>query len=495
MGMRVERGEDPRLLTGRGRYVSDLAATGALHVAFARSPLAHARIGVIDTEVAQASPGVHAVWTAADVAQHCAGLQSGFDVEGLEGTVQPLLADGTARYVGEAVALAAAETAHQAEDAAALVDIEYEPLPAVGDLDAALAGPPLANDTLQANLVYDRLRTFGDPSLLDAAEVIEADRFSTGRVSATPMETRAYLAEFEWTTGRLTLASSTQMPHLIRSLLAHHLGIDEHRIRVIVPDVGGAFGQKGLFFSEEVLVCILARALDRPVRWSEDRRENLLVATHAKQQINEMTVGFDRTGRIVGLRDRVVGDAGAYQSCPFTHLVENMAGTANLTGVYKVPNIHEHVIGAMTNTCPIGAYRGIGCTAPQIAREALIDRAARRLGLSPFEIRRRNVVRPDEFPYTSHNAVYTEGSYLESIEALERLVDERSISDSAGRRSSGGAAPRAGHQRLQRGLGHRDAQHLRHRLRGDDPRHVNCQGRAERQGDRHDVARVSGTGT
>ena len=424
MGMRVERREDPRLLTGRGRYVGDMKTPGALYVAFARSPVAHAGITHIGTDAAIASPGVEGVWTGADVEPLCAGLQAGFDTAGLEGSIQPLVATDTVRHVGEAVAAVVAETQARAEDAAALIEVEYDLRTPVSSLEASLNEELLANDTLERNRAYDRLRTFGEPDLLESAAFTEQGRFVTSRCNATPMEARAYQGEYDWTTGMLTLTTATQMPHLIRTLVAAHLGVSEHTVRVVTPDVGGAFGQKGHLFTEEVLVCVLARELDRPVRWLEDRRENLLVATHAKQQINDMAIGFNEDGIILALHDEVTGDAGAYQSCPFTHLVENMAGTANLTGVYKVPNIRERVVGAMTNKCPMGAYRGIGYTAPQIARESLIDRAARRLGLSPFEIRRRNVVQPDEFPYTSHNAVVSEGSYLESIERLAAMVDE-----------------------------------------------------------------------
>ncbi len=423
VGARIPRSEDARLVSGRGRFLDDIELPRMLHASFVRSPLPLASIRALDIDDARTAPGVGIVWTAEDVRPFCAGLESGLQTEGLEGTVQPLLADRYVRHVGEAVAVVVADTTYQAEDAAALVGLDLEPLDPVTGWEEALAANRRANDTVSSNLVFDRERAFGAPDeAFEGAAVLVSGRYVCSRVSPAPLETRGYLADYDWATKRLTLWSSTQMPFVVRSLLAHHLRIAEHELEVIAPDVGGAFGQKGNLFPEEALVCLLSRFLQRPVRWTEDRRENLLAGSHAKHQVNELELALDAAGRIVGLADRIVGDGGAYQTCPFTQLVEPLAATVNLTGVYKVSSIRERVQAVMTNTCPVGAYRGIGYGAPQIARESLLDEAARRLALSPFEIRRRNVIRPEDFPYTSFNAVYSEGSYLESIDSLEEMV-------------------------------------------------------------------------
>ena len=249
------------------------------------------------------------------------------------------------------------------------------------------------------------------------------DRFVHHRYAAVPLETRGCIARFDWASDRLTLWSSTQMPHFFRTMLAAFLGFAEHKIDVIAPDVGGGFGQKAHLFPEELLVCLLSKRLRRPVRWIEDRRENLLCATHAKQQVNEMELAFDGDGTLLALSDRVVGDGGAYNALPWTAVVEAMGAAGNMTSVYRIESLRDRHLTVATNKCPTGAYRGIGWTAPQVAREGLLDRAARELGISPFEIRRRNVVQPDEFPYTTVTGLeYTEGSFLEAVDALEQAA-------------------------------------------------------------------------
>jgi carbon-monoxide dehydrogenase large subunit len=314
------------------------------------------------------------------------------------------------RFVGEPIAAVVGADAYLLEDAAQLIDVDIA-------LRAAAVGWQ-AHEQPDADLAYERDRSFGERS---ASPVAVDGRFTFARVNPLPIETCGCIAEYDWSTGRLTLWSSTQIPFLVRSLLSEHIDVPEHLIDVIAPDVGGAFGQKGNLFPEEVLVCLLARELGTAVRWIEDRSENLAARTHAKAQIIDLEVALDPGGRLLGMDVSILGEGGAYNTCPFTLLIDPLTAASNLTGPYRVSWVRERVRAQLSNTCPMGAYRGVGYGMMQAAREALLDRAARLVGLSPFEIRRRNVV--DAFPYRAHNAVLSEGSYLASIDALERAVD------------------------------------------------------------------------
>ncbi|MBM3677794.1 MAG: xanthine dehydrogenase family protein molybdopterin-binding subunit, partial [Actinobacteria bacterium] len=398
IGASVLRTEDPRLLTGRGRFVGDIALPGMLHCAFVRSPFGHARIVSLDLEAARGAPGVVGIWTGADFAALCpVGIPTDTRVEGVPVTAQPVLAPEFVRYMGEAVAVVVAATQHEAEDAAALVAVEWEELPAVVDAEAALAGGPLANETIADNLIIDRTAAHGDAgAAFSAAALSVSARIECGRYAAVPIEPRGVLASWDWARERLTMWNSTQVPHFLGTLVAALAGFPEQSIEVIAPDVGGGFGQKGHLFPEDLVVAVLARELKGAVRWLEDRRENLMTATHAKQQVHEIELALDGDGRLLGLRDRIVVDGGAYNQAPWSQLVEGQIAAASATGPYRVPNVETRLRGAVTNKCPVGSYRGVGWTAMQIARETVIDQAARRLGLSPFEIRRRNVVRPEE---------------------------------------------------------------------------------------------------
>lgn len=420
VGSRVLRGEDPRLLTGRGSYIADLALPGVLEVAVLRSTHGHARIASIDTSAAAALPGVTAVWTAADIGG-LPGIPWRLELEGMKATAQPVLAGEVVRYCGEPVAVVVAASRHLAEDACGLIEVDYEPLPVVTDPDAALAGPDLANDTLEDNVIHQGGRLVGDVDAAFAeAALVVSGRYTSGRCAASPIETRGCVADYDVGTDELTLRSSTQIPHFVKTFLAIFLAIPEHHLRVLVPDVGGGFGQKGHLFPEELLSCLLARALGRPVRWIEDRQENLLAGTHAKVQRHDMAVAFDVEGRMLALTDDILGDGGAYNSFPWTSLSEVMIGESSIASVYRLPAVRTSFAAVATNKCPVGIYRGVGWTAPQVARESLLDRAARALGLSPFEIRRRNVVPDDGYPHTTVTGhVYREGSYRASVDALE----------------------------------------------------------------------------
>lgn len=426
IGVSIARKEDDAFLTGRAQYLADIRLPGMVHAAILRSPYAHAKILSIDASRARELPGVLAVWTGADVIQRCAGIPGSQQVEGFVPTVQPLLAHEVVRYAGEAVVVVVAQSRRTAEDALEHIDVDYDELPIVADIKAALAdGAPLANETVPANLVYRHSHSADDlDEVFARAAVTVEGEFHNNRVSASPIEPRGCIARHEWTTGQLTLWTSTQVPSLVRTMAAILLGFPEQKLEVITPHVGGGFGQKAHLHPEELLVCLLAKEVDAPVAWFEDRQENLLSATHAKHQVNRMALACDESGRFLGIRAQGLTDGGAYNCMPWTSMVEAHVGLRVLTGVYKMARMHDEAIAVMTNKCPIGAYRGVGFQAPHTAREVLIEQAARKLGLSPFEIRRRNVVRDEDFPYTTPSGLtIREGSFLQSIDDLERMVD------------------------------------------------------------------------
>lgn len=425
IGQSIPRKEDSALLTGRGEYIADIRLPNMLHAVFVRSPFAHAAITNVDISAARALPGVELVWTGADVAQFTAGIPATVQVENFALTTQPVIAHDEVRYVGEAVAVIVATSRQIAEDALELVDIDYDELAVVANVDAAKAATHIANAEVAQNVIHETVRVAHDTGpAFTAAAVTVRDLFRNNRVNASPIETRGCVARHEWTSGMITFWSATQMPGYLRTMLAMLLQIPEHTIEVITPQVGGGFGQKAHIHPEELAVCLLARELGQPVSWIEDRQENLLCATHAKHQTNDMAIAVDADGRFLAITNHSTTDAGAYNCLPWTAAVESEVGTATISSVYKFPLAYADAVEYATNKTPVGAYRGVGWTAGQIARETLIDRAARELGLSPFEIRRRNVIGEHDFPYTNVTGLEVrEGTFLETVDTLERMVD------------------------------------------------------------------------
>ena len=422
VGARVKRVEDPRFLTGEARYLADIQLPGTVHAAFVRSPYGHARIRSIDTSAAKAHPGVIAVFTAEDVAA-LPPLASSLPIEGLVPTPQPVLAKDKVRFVGEAVAVVVAENRYIAEDAAELVQVDYEPLPAVTHAERAMApDAPILHEDLGTNIVYQKVTTLGDVEGASAqADRIFRRRFHTNRFVASPMETRGCLSIYERASGQLTFYSSTQMPHMLRLFLSLFLGIPEHKVRVISPEVGGGFGQKMTIYPEEVVIAYLGKVLGRPVKWVEDRRENLAAATHAKEQIIELEAAVRADGKVLGMKARLIGDGGAYSFNTASALIEPLAAAGIVPGVYDIPAYQHEVIAVCTNKAPVGAFRAVGWTAAQTARELFFDEIARELGLDPAEFRRRNLI--TSFPHTTVTGmVYDSGSYRESLERALELV-------------------------------------------------------------------------
>jgi aerobic carbon-monoxide dehydrogenase large subunit len=427
VGAAVPRKEDRRLLLGRGRFTADLSRPGLLHAAFVRSPHAHAHFVGVHAGDALKADGVVAVFTAASLGHPC--LVATLEREEFRVTRMPILAAETARFVGEPVAAVIADDPYRAEDAIELVEVDWDPLPAVTSIAQAEAvtAPRLHADT-DGNRLVDLLM-FDDDRLAaifaDAALTVSAT-FASARVAALPLEGRACLAEWDDRDDQLVMYSSTQVPHQVRSGVAQALGLPERRIRVIAPDVGGGFGLKCVVGREEVAVAAAALRLRRPVCWAEDRQENLTAAFHGHEQRYRVRAAFDDEGRILALDADIDCDTGAYSAFPFTCAVEPLMAATELPGVYKVPAYRARGRAIATNKAPAAPYRGVSRPQIVLVMERLMEKAADALDLDPLLVRRRNLIGPGEFPYTGVNKItYDEGSYRQALDLAEEQVRTR----------------------------------------------------------------------
>jgi carbon-monoxide dehydrogenase large subunit len=421
IGASALRIEDGRLLSGRSLYVNDVTLPRMVHIAFVRAWPAHALLRSIDVSAALAMPAVVAALTAADLPD--AGVTDSNLITNLAKTRQPAIARDRVRFAGEVVAIVVAKDRYEAEDAAEVVQVDYNVLPAV--TEAGSPRPPghvPIFDELPDDAIYDKGETFGDPSAaFDAAAHVVENDFDSGRSNASPLETRGCVASYDPSSNNLEFWASTQGPHLLRRKLAMTTGVPEHRIKVRTHDVGGAFGQKIPIHAEEILVALVAIRLGRPVKWIEDRHENLVAAPHARGQRVKLLLAFDAEGRMLGLRGRLLADAGAYSHNSTSALIESYLTARTLPGPYRIENYEYRLRCELTNKSPIAPYRGVGFVTAQVARELLIDEAARRIGIDRLELRRKNLIRRDEFPYTSATGlVFDSGSYIES---LDRVAD------------------------------------------------------------------------
>jgi aerobic carbon-monoxide dehydrogenase large subunit len=418
LGNPVRRTEDPRILNGAARYFDDVPVDGLTHLAFVRSTMAHAMVESVDTSEAAAMPGVVAVYAAADL--DLAPLQGFAMVPPV--FARPPLAPERVRFVGDVVAAVVAETRAQAMDAAEMVIVDYDPLPAVVDPEAALEdGAPLLYPDHGSNVAIEF--NFGeDPTVFDGADVVVEGRFVNQRLAAVPMEPNGILVELGngAHTDGLTLHVPTQGPHGVRDPLAEVLGLAREKVRVIAPAVGGGFGAKTGLYPEYVVAAVAARKVGRPVKWAETRSENMVAMNHGRGQIQYIELGLKRDGAIVGLRGRVVCDAGAYPDIggflPF--LTRSMA-----QGVYRIPKIQFNSVSAATNTTKTGAYRGAGRPEAAALLERIIDMAAAELEMDPVEIRKQNFLQPDEFPLTTvTGANYDVGEYARALDEAVRVA-------------------------------------------------------------------------
>jgi carbon-monoxide dehydrogenase large subunit len=433
IGARVARSEDPRFLRGRASFVDDVRPAGVLHAAVLRSPHARARLLRIDPAPARAVPGVHLVLTAPDLGElnRPGPLLIPHPALADPRTQRPLAA-GHVRFAGEAVAFVVADSRYRAEDAAALIDVEYEPLPAAVDPVAALApGAPLVHDDVPGNRAARFPQVVGDPdgAFRRAARIL-SEQLVIERSCGSPIEGRGVVAEWEPRAGLLRVWDSTQAPLTIKNGLARMFGLPEFRVEVIAPDTGGGFGTKiMLFYPEEILVPLAAQRLGRPVKWIEDRHEHLLAANQERGQIHHVEVAVDGEGRILALRDRFIHDAGAYT--PYGMVVPCITAT-QLPGPYRLRHYHVEFEVAYTNRVPVSPYRGAGRPHGVFAMERMIGLIAREFGLAPAEVRRRNLIQPHEFPWDvgltfqdGGPTRYDSGDYPAGLDAALDLIGAR----------------------------------------------------------------------
>jgi aerobic carbon-monoxide dehydrogenase large subunit len=417
VGRSIRRLEDPALVIGRGRFTADLPA--AHYVRFIRSPVASGRI------VRVTAPDGAKIISAADLngVRPIRPMLQKFNYQPIE---QPILAKDVVRFVGEPVAAAVAATAAAAEDIADAVELEIDELPAVVDArDALAADAPRVHAATEngSNVVVEgRMETADYAATLARATRRIRVEVRSNRQNATPLEARAAHAAFDPATGRVTLTCTTQMPHLTRTAIADVLGFDEADLRVVAPDVGGGFGQKMSLPTEYVVLVWLARRMRSSVAWSEDRRENLIAAFHSRDQYIELEGAFDADGKLLALTADILANIGAYSCFPTTCGVEPLMAMAEMPGPYDVRGYSCRSRGVATHTCTMAPYRGVSRPAITFAIERLMDKAAAAFGLSPVEIRRRNLIA--NFPYTSATGlVFDEGSYLETLEKAAAHVD------------------------------------------------------------------------
>ncbi len=425
--------QGPRLLRGGGRYVDDLPAPGALHAAFVRSPHPHAVVAGIDTTAALAAPGVMGVFAQADLERFgVRQLPVGWCIPGQLSVESPLMADGRARYVGQAVAVVLADDPYRAEDAAWLVEVGYEPLAAVADVDAALAADALRlHEGWPDNVMARSIVEEGDiDAAFASAAVVVGDRFHVGRSAGVPIEARGALARVDEQTGRLELVASLQSVHHARMDLAEVLDRAESSIRVVAPDVGGSFGVKDHLSAEEAVVAALALHTGRPVKWIEDRWEHLAAAAHSREQVYDVELAADGEGGIAGLRGRLLFDAGAHSG---NHGMGTALYAASvLPGPYRFSAYRLEVVGVVTNKAPSAAYRGYGGPEAAFVIEGLVDALARRLALDPLEVRRRNLIPVDAFPYRNPaGLVYDRGDYRRALDRAVELTQAPALDDAS----------------------------------------------------------------
>jgi len=409
-GTRIKRNIDPKFLRGEGSYVDDINLPGALHAAFVRSPYARAKINHIDIQDALEKDGVMAVYTCDNIGELDIELPLLIPHDCMKDarTQRPLARDDVF-YVGQAVAMIVAVNRYVAEDAALLVDVDYDPLPVEVDIEkAVLDGAPLVHATHPNNIAADLVQISGDPeaAMANAAHVTKIS-VEVERSTAAPMETRSVAARFDNVSGELTVWDGTQAPLTVRGGLASIFGIDEDKVRVIAPDVGGGFGQKVMFpYPDELLVPMAAIQLGYPVKFIEDRRENFIGSNQERKQVHHIELYATKEGEVIALKDFFLHDTGAF--IPYGIAIAQVASTS-IAGPYKIPNIHVHFQAVYTPTITITPYRGCGRPQACFAIERAMDKLGDELGIDRFEIRRRNLIADDQFPYPREGLLFADG--------------------------------------------------------------------------------------
>jgi carbon-monoxide dehydrogenase large subunit len=418
IGAPVKRVEDRRLLTGQGAFTADRLVSGALHVAFRRSDHAHALISNISTAAAAEMPGVFAIYTAQDLHDLVEPVRASSRLKDYRATELYPLARDKVRYVGEPVVAVLAENRYLAEDALGRIEISYEPIATVIDPEMAVrADAPLLHEEAGTNVLAERVFARGDvEGEMAAAPVRVGGRFRFHRKTPVAIENRACLAEYDRGRRLLTLTASTQIPGIIRDLLADLLQMPGHRVRVVAPDVGGGFGGKASLYQEEIVVAVLARHLRRAVRWTGDRLEDLASTSQGFDEIVDAELALDKDGHILALAAEIIGDVGAYSIYPWTAALEPVQVASFMSGPYRVPTYRGQVRAVATCKAPTGPYRGVGRPISTFVMERLIDMAARRLAIDPAELRLLNLIRPGEFPYRlASGIVWDRSGFVENL--------------------------------------------------------------------------------
>ena len=433
IGASSKRREDVRFLTGKGKYTDDINVYGQAYVHFVRSDVAHGRINGIDTSKAEAMPGVVKIFTGKDF-EGVGGIPCGWQITDRHGNpmqepAHPVLAQGKVRHVGDPIAAVVADTLEQARDAAAAIEMDIEELPAVVDMKKALQdGAPKVHDDLTSNLCYDwgfveENKDAVDQAINDAHHVTTLELVNQ-RMVANPMEPRVALGEYDASRDEHTLYTTSQNPHLIRLLMgAFVLGIPEHKLRVVAPDVGGGFGAKIFHYAEEAFCTFAAKACGRPVKWTSTRSEAFMSDAQGRDHVTKIELALDEEGKFLALRTDTYANMGAYLSTLAPAICTWLHGTL-MAGNYTTPLIYVNVKAVFTNTVPVDAYRGAGRPEATYQLERVIDKAAREMGIDPIEIRRRNFIKPDQYPYATPVAVeYDTGNYDATMDKLIEIAD------------------------------------------------------------------------
>ena len=431
VGARIKRREDPRLIQGRATYVDDLKIAGMHHLAFKRSDIAHGRIKSIDVSAAQAMEGVEAVFTGTQLVDLIPPMPVGTPYRTPE---HRALATDTVRYAGEPVAVVVARDRYLARDAADAIVVTYDPLPAVVDPELAMTGKPtLVHEGFPNNLLLDSIpggtgAAGGsvDDSAIDkafaAAEVVISQRMVNHRLAPSAMEPRGVVAHFEPGKGTMTIWSSTQNPHVLRSIIAAMFGMGQDQVRAVAPEVGGGFGAKINVYGEEFVAAALSRKLELPIKWIEDRSEAFVATIHGRDIIGYVDLAAKRDGTVLGLKLRLIADVGAYNML-FTAMIPTLTMLmANAT--YDIPAIRVTLSEVFTNKTPTDAYRGAGRPEATYFVERAMDLLARELGMEPADVRRKNFIKPGQFPYqTQMGAVYDSGDYEKALDHALKVAN------------------------------------------------------------------------
>ncbi len=428
IGKPMKRKEDPRLIQGLGHYVDDLQLAGMHYVGIIRSPYAHARIRSVDTSKARTAPGVAAVFTGEDLRGAIGPVPCAAQIPDMKMALRPVLALEKVRFVGEPVAAVVAADRYAARDAVDLVEVDYEPLTPVVNPEKALAkGAPLLYEEFKDNVAYRWELEGGDlKKAFKQADKVIRQRLLNQRLIPMAMEPRGVVADYKRGEKQLTVWSSTQTPHLLRTQLAAMLGVPEHSVRVITPEVGGGFGSKLNVYAEEALAGYLAMKLGKPMKWIESRRENFLATIHGRDQIDDVEVGVKRDGTVLGLRCKVIADLGAYYQL-LTPLIPTLTGLM-ISGCYKIPAVRVEITGVFTNKMATDAYRGAGRPEATYIIERVMDLVAAELKKDPAELRRKNFPQAKEFPFTTPTGLaYDSGGYDKCLDLALKKANYKKL--------------------------------------------------------------------